>query len=148
MYTPRSTTFWKTAFDYPCPFSCDAGWFSRVKAATHTNSSNLFVKRLGIDFLVPVDWLHLFVPCGKMARQWRKRQAFKQTNCFGFAHIYIVWTFLCRSGVAIRGAITVGLWKIFGVVANNKVSVDFAVRKVSSIAIRSLELGNRFVAQC
>ena len=43
---------------------------------------------------------------------------------------HIAWSFLCRSGVVISGAITVGLWKIFGVVAN-KVSVDFAVRRVT-----------------
>ena len=35
---------------------------------------------------------------------------------------------MCRSGVAISGAVTVGLFKTFGVVAK-KVSVDFCCEK-------------------
>lgn len=80
-------------------------------------------------------WIDCTFSSGKMARQWRKRQAFKLTNCFGNSQYPYRWTFLCRSGVAISGAITVGLCKTFGLVAS-KVSVDFVVRKVSNIAIR------------
>ena len=30
-------------------------------------------------------WIDCTFSCGKMARQWRQRRAFKLTNCFGFS---------------------------------------------------------------
>ena len=54
-----------------------------IEAAPHTNASNSFVKRLDIHLTSWSPWIDCTFLCGKMARQWRKRQAFKLTNCFG-----------------------------------------------------------------
>ena len=39
--------------------------------------------RLGIHLTSWSSWIDCTSLCGKMARQWRKRQAFKLTSCFG-----------------------------------------------------------------
>ena len=85
-------------------------------------------------------WIDCTFSCGKMARQWRQRRAFKLTNCFGFSPYPYRLDVLVQIRSCNQRCYNGGT--IFGVVAN-KVSVEDAVRKVSNIAIRSLELGNR-----
>ena len=41
-------------------------------------------------------WINCTFSCGKMARQWRQRQAFKLTNCFGFSPYLYRWDVLVQ----------------------------------------------------
>ena len=129
----------KTAFDYPFPFSCDAGWLSMVEAATPTNSSNLFV-----------NWLPgprgLIAPfrAVTMARQCRRRERFKPTNCFGYSPYCLVVLVQIRScnQWCYNGGTLEDIW-----CSCKQGFSGFCCEKGDDIAVRSLELGNR-LAQC
>ena len=54
-------------------------------------------------------WIDWTLSCGKTASNGENSKRLNWPIALDFPHIYIAWTFLCRSGVAISGAILAAL---------------------------------------